>query len=375
MTTQFPLSLVVNVSLSQTPPALGPINTSNLALFTTDTPDPVFSSGYKLYYSSTDVGTDFGTGSQTFTMAEAIFAQAPNILLPGGYLVIIPFLSSETFVQALTRTTGLVNYFGAMTTQIESQTDMLAAGAYAQGLQLMLFCVQTSAATVNPGGAIDLVRTGGYTNTRCLYYDSSSSAALNYQAAYAGRNLSTIFTGSNTAQDPDLKTLATINPDPSITPTILAAAQLAGADCYISINNASCIYVSGANSYFDQIYNALAFVVALQIAAFNYQRSTSTKIPQTQSGMDGLLGQYRNVCGQFVTCGYIAPGTWNSSVTFGNQLLLLQNVAQFGYYIFAQAIALQSQAARAARQSPLVQMAIKEAGSIESGSIIINVNP
>jgi hypothetical protein len=372
--TQFPLSTVFTISLSQTPPGVGPLNTSTLAFFTADTPSPSFTNGYKIYFSSVQVGIDFGTSSQTFLMAEYLFAQTPNILLPGGYLIIIPLEVSETFVAALTRTQGLVSYFGAMTCQIESQVDMLAAGAFAQALPLMLFFVQTASASVDPSGSLDLLRTGGYTHSRGLYYDDISANALNYQAAYAGRNLSTVFQGSNTTQDPDLKQLALVQPDPNITPTILAAAKLAGADCYISINNYSCIQTSGANLFFDSVYNGLWFSIALQVAGFNYLAQTSTKVVQTQEGLDGLTGAFRVVCQQAITNRYAAPGAWNSSVTFGNQLALISNVAQFGYYIFALPIGLQSQLDRAARIAPLCQIAIKEAGSINSGSIIVNVN-
>jgi hypothetical protein len=116
------------------------------------------------------------------------------------------------------------------------------------------------------------------------------------------------------------------------------------------------------------------FVFALQVSGFNYLRQTGTKVPQTENGMDGLKGAYRSVCEQAVTNQYAAPGTWNSPVTFGNQADLIANVEQFGYYIYSTPIAQQLQADREERKAPLVQIALKEAGAIQSSTVVVNVN-
>lgn len=370
---------VITVSVSETPTGANAFNTSNLALFTTETPDPVFTDDYKIYLEPTEVGIDFGTSSITYEMALAIFSQQPNILLPGGYLVVIPFEASETLDDAITRTAGLVQYFGVMSTQIESQTDMLAAAAVIQALTSspkIGFFVQRASGSIDPGGSLDLLRTGGFTRSRGLYkgVDNDDDALL-YQAAYAGRALSTVFSGSNTTQTMHLKSLATIQPDPTITQTLLNKAVTAGADSYPSIEGVSAVYTSGENQFFDRVYNLLWFVSALQTAGFNYLRQTGTKIPQTENGMDGLKGAYRQVCEQAITNQYGAPGTWTSPVTFGNQQDLLDNVAQRGYYIYSTPLSQQSQADREDRKAPLVQLALKEAGSVQSSTVIVNVNP
>jgi hypothetical protein len=90
--------------------------------------------------------------------------------------------------------------------------------------------------------------------------------------------------------------------------------------------------------------------------------------------MDGLKGAYRNICNQAVTNQYSAPGTWTSSTTFGNQVLFLQNIIQYGYYIYSQPISQQLATARDARQAPLCQIALKEAGAIQSSDVIVYVN-
>ena len=75
---------------------------------------------------------------------------------------------------------------------------------------------------------------------------------------------------------------------------------------------------------------------------------------------------------QSVNAGVIAPGTWNGD-TFGNQQDFIRNIEDNGYYLYSLPIAQQAQAEREAREAPIVQIAIKEAGAIHSSSIIINI--
>lgn len=366
---------VIDVSVAAAQAGIGAYNTSNLALFSSETPDPVFSDGFKIYLEPKEVGDDFGTGSRTYAMALDVFSQQPNILAGGGYLVVIPLELSETLAAAITRTSDLVQYFGLMSTLIESQADMLAAAAVVQALNKIAFFVQRASASVDTGGSLDLLRSGNFSQSRGLYYGASTDAlALGMQAAYAGRGLSVNFSGSNTTITMNLKDLIGVQPDPTMTQTLRNKAKAAGADIYANLQGVPKVLSSGANSFFDQVYNLQWFVGALQVAAFNYLAETPTKIPQTESGMDGFKGALRNVCEQGITNQYGAPGRWTSPVTFGNQVDLLQNVAQRGYYIFSVPIAQQPQVDREDRIAPLSQIAFKEAGAIQSASIVVNIN-
>ena len=371
-----PLSYVINVSVLASQAGAGKYNTSNLALFTRDTPGGGFGSlGYAIYLSPTQVATDFGTGSETYKMAVAIFSQSPNILTGGGYLVVIPFIGAETLAVAVTRTIGLIQYFGLMATEVVTQTDMLAAAAVVQAQQKIAFFVSRLSADIAPGGMLDLLRSGGFTHSRGLYYGGAADVdALNMMASYGGRALSTNFDGSNTTATMHLKDLATVQPDPSMTPTLQNQATAAGADTYVSLEGVPKTFCSGANSFFDQVYNLQWFIGALRIAGFNYLAQSATKIPQTESGMDGLKGAYRTVCEQGVANQYSAPGSWTSPVTFGNQGDFLANVSQRGYYIYSTPISKQLQVDRAARKAPLVQIAVKEAGAIHSSDVIVTIN-
>lgn len=478
MGNQLSLTNVINISVSQAQAGVGDYNTSNIALFTHEPFSNSFGTlGYKIYLSPQDVANDFGTGSQTYKMATAIFSQKPNILTGNGYLVVIPFVEAiqnfalsgipssgsftlsylgnptaainwddtaaqiqtklravagladvvvsgslasqslsidfkgvygavalltvggaglhstdpsdpdpivitptttqvgETLSAAIVRTEGLVQYFGILGALIFDQTDTLAAGATVQALNKIIGFVSRDSASVQIGGLLDLLRSGSLTQSRGIYYGSDNdSDALNMMAAYFGRALSTNFSGSNTTQTMHLKDLAGIQPDPSMTQTLLNLCQAAGADVYVSLQGVAKVFCSGKNSFFDQVYNLQWLVGALQVAGFNFLAQSSTKVPQTENGMDGLKSAYRKVCEQAVTNQYSAPGEWNSSTTFGNQSDFLQNIQQRGYYIYSQPIAKQSQTAREARQAPLVQIALKEAGAIHSSSVIVYVN-
>lgn len=303
-----------------------------------------------------------------------------NTLATGGSTPVTPTVTTatagETYGAAISRTNELVQYFGCLPTLILDQTDTLEAATIVQPLKKLSGFVSRTPADIEVGGKLSLLTTGNFSHSRGLYYASGTAEdTLDMSAAYFGRGLSTNFSGSLTTSTMHLKDLNTIQPDLTMTQTLLNKAQVAGADTYPSIQGVPKVFCSGANSFFDQVYNLLWFVGDLEIRGFNYLATTSTKIPQTESGMDGLKGAYRGSCEQAVTNGYCAPGRWTSATTFGNQQNFLQNIEQLGYYIFSTPISQQSQAARASRAAPLVQIALKEAGAIHSSTVIVFVNP
>jgi len=314
--------------------------------------------------------------------AQTLFTISGNTLADSGSAAITVAVTEttagESIGAAITRTENLVQYFGIMVDEslsVIGQTDLLAAAAIVQPLNKMAFFVSHTAADILPGGMLDLLRTGNFNQTRGLYYGSSlNNADLLMMASYASALLSTNFEGSNTTQTMNLKVLIGVQADTSLTQTQYNQAQAAGVDIYPSLQGVPAVISNGANDFADQVYGTLWFAGALQVAGFNYLQAANTKIPQTESGMDGLKNAYRNVCQQAVTNQFSAPGVWNSPVTFGNQTQLILNVGQFGYYIYSTPIAQQSQASRAQREAPLVSIAMKLAGAIHTSTVIVYVN-
>ena len=180
------------------------------------------------------------------------------------------------------------------------------------------------------------------------------------------------FSGNNTALTMNLKDITGLDSDPGVNQTILDSAKKYGVDVYADIGVPK-VLVSGANLFSDQIYTRLATKVKLQIAGFNFLAQTTTKIPQTETGMDGLKGTYRAVLAKLVGVGVYAPGTWNSPDTFGDPADLIRNITERGYYIYSSPIAKQSQSDRTARIAPVIQIAVKESGAIHSSDVTVLV--
>lgn len=280
----------------------------------------------------------------------------------------------ESLNAAIVRTSGLVQYFGIMGTLIFPQADMLAAAATIQSQTNIGFFVSNQSVDVLSTGMLYALQANSYTQSRGLYYGGTVLQALQFMASYVGLGLSVNFGGSNTTITMQLKTLQGIAADLSMNTTLLAQCQVAGVDVYASLAGVPKVLTSGANGFFDDYYNLLSFIAAIQVAGFNYLAESNTKIPQTEDGMTGFKSAFRQVCQQYVGNQYLAPGTWTNPNTFGVLADFLNNIQNYGYYIYSIPVSQQSPAARAARQALLIQIAIKKAGAIHDADVIISIN-
>jgi len=451
---------VITVNVSQAPIGLGEYKVNNIGLFTDETP-PAGYGDYGIYVSAAAVGDDWGTTSETYKQAVAIFSQQPNILAGGGSLIVFPFNpttagmirtftinavgsgysvndvltvvqsggslgtikvlsvdgsgailsaeilvagsgyavatglettvapsggtgakisitgvsgATETLEEAIDRAQALIFFCGILSTNYGSNTTWadLADSVQAYGDKILFL---PSATYSDVAGLFTTIQQASDSRTRCLLHQDSALDARLYAAAYASKLLSVNFDGSNTAITMNLKSLSTVNPDAAIDQTKLTACLAAGVDVYIAYagdnGGIPAVVSSGANQFADSVANLIWFVSQLKVNGFNALRLTSTKVPQTEPGMSVLKGAYRRACEQARSNGFIAPGTWTSAETFGNLDDFLKNINQYGYYIYSQPISQQSQADRALRKAPLVQIAIKEAGAVHS--TIVNV--
>ncbi len=450
-----PISNVISVNVSFPPTGVGSFNVNNLALFTSD----AFLSNtdndkYRVYSSAQEVGDDFGTDTETYDQAVAVFSQQPNVLAGGGNLIIFPSftatsistvaitaagtgyvvgdilnvvqgsayggtvrvatvyagtvtsvtlvtggigyttasglavtggsgsgftiqivsVTSESLTQAIARVSELIFFCGIISTSYGVNTTWAALAAAVQAYGNKLLFLPSATLTDIPGVFTTIKNSTDY-YTRCLYYSTSAATARLFAAAYAARLLSVNFAGSFTAITMNLKQLSTIDVDTGINSTVAANCATAGVDVYASYAGTPAVISNGANKYADQSFNLIWFVSALQVAGYNALATSATKIPQTESGMNQYKGALKQVCEQALSNGYVAPGTWTAIDTFGNQENFLTNILTKGYYIYSAPINQQSVAARAARQAPLVQIAIKEAGAIQSSVINVYVNP
>lgn len=370
---------VVNVSVSTPPAGLRDVQVNDLAIFTKEAPVNVAitSSNPGIYKSPSDVSADWGSTSEVYAQAVAIFSQTPNILDGDGQLVIFPMANGDLLKDVIPAGQLVTAFFGALYAGYSpADAEIEAAAAACEPLRVKLFVSQylTSSLTAVTG-VFAILAGSSVPHTRMLLYTQAGSAsgARLMAAAYAGRAMSVNFQGVATTTTMHLKQLATIDADSGITQAVLGRCKTLGVDTYPNIAGRPSVFSTGANQYWDVVYNLDWLVYALQVAGFNALAQTSTKLPQTEEGVAVLRGAYIQVLQQAVANGYSAPGTWTSPELFGNPDDLKQNILEQGWYIYSQPIAAQTQAARVARQAPIIRIALKEAGAIHSTSVIVSI--
>lgn len=450
------LNNVISVNVFTPPTGLSAFNVNNLALLTSDS----FLSNsagdlYRFYSSAQAVGVDFGTTTETYQQAVAVFSQQPNILAGGGQLIIFPafknsaissvtiaaagsgysvgdFLTvvqsggtngtvivtsvyagtvtgvsvttpgigysaasalpttggggtgctitisavtTETLAQAIARCALLTFFSGIITTSYGANTTWAALATIVQAfVDKILFIPSNSISDI--AGVFTTIKGASNYNTRCLFF--SDATALNgrlFAASYASRLLSVNFSGSLTAITMNLKPLTGVTADAGVTGSVYSQAAAAGVDIYVDYGAGGSVVSNGQNKFADQVFNLIWFVTAMKVAGYNALARLSTKIPQTEPGMNVYKGALKQVCETAVSNGFLAPGSWTAVDTFGNQNDFLTNILTKGYYIYSAPITQQSATDRGLRKAPLVQIAAKEAGSIHSSIINIYDNP
>lgn len=377
---QIPISYVVQATGVPASAGLEPLQMGTILLLTDTSPTGDLSGSYMIARNANSVGQMFGTETEVYQQAQAVFAQNPNILAAGGYLIVAPYTStSETYAQAIARLAQDIYFQGIITTRAVEDEDAVAASAAVQAMQnciLFLPASSTDALTASTG-LFDQTKTNSYTKNLLYTFGADTTAqALNarlFAASYASRGLSVNYSGSNTTLTMNLKDLAGLQADTNINETILAQAAAVGADCFVSLEGLPKVMSNAYNQYFDQVANQIWLVNAIQREVFNVLATTRTKIPQTTAGMNMLANACKRVCLQGVTNGYLAPGTWNSTDTFGDLEDFYRNVEEQGFYIYYQPVSQQSQSEREQRIAPVIQIAAKEAGAIHSANILIYI--
>ncbi len=286
-----------------------------------------------------------------------------------------PGLAPETALAAVTKfDIEFSTVWYALEVPSASDADHEAIGAYIEAANPgHYYGVTTSeAGTLVPTDQTNIAYQLSTLGLRksCVQYSSSNPYAV---GSYLARILTTRWNGQNTTLTMKFKQ------EPGIAPEVINTSQanaLKGFNC-----NVLATYVNGARftqegvscsgDFTDTIIGADALGLQMQTNIFNVLY-TSLKVPQTDQGVSLLLTAGDASCVAFVANGYIAPGTWNAN---GFGTLNQGDFMAKGWYSFAQPIALQSQADRATRHSPLLQYAVKLAGAVHDADVLISVNP
>lgn len=267
-----------------------------------------------------------------------------------------------------------VGYFGGvLTTQTLTNAGINTFATAVQAKDHIYYEAINSLTNIATLGAA--IKAAGLTKTRLLAKTDQGSVISKIAiATYATIAQSTNYSGADTALTMNLKELTGVLPDYNINSTYYNIAKQNGVDVYATTEGLSCVYSFDNGYYTDDATNLLWLKKALEVSGFNYLRETNTKIPQTESGMTGLKNAYEQRCSQGVTNGVIGLGLqWNDSIPFGDPGDFQRNIEEKGYYIYSLPIAKQNQAEREQRIAPLVQIAIKLAGSIHGSNVVVQV--
>jgi hypothetical protein len=207
-------------------------------------------------------------------------------------------------------------------------------------------------------------------------YSSSSPHAVN---AIPGIVATTNFLAADTLYTLKFQQEIGVVPETITEPQ---AAALGAKNCNVSVNyNISSS--SGApigilqqgtmanGTFFDVIHGTDWLQNFVQTNIFNLFLQAGTKIPQTDGGVNRVVTNVTKSLEQSVRNGLVAPGVWTGPnigpISTGQTL-------SKGYFVFAPPVSSQSSAARSARQTPVIQAAIKLAGALHGANVLLNVN-
>lgn len=372
-----PLSWVVSATAVAASQGLQPLQLGTILILTDDTPVQSLTEDYMISRTASSIGQAFGTTSETFAMANAIFAQNPNILNAGGYVIVAPYSSAEeTTAAALARIQAQIYFEGILTTRDLSTSEATAASNYVESMEnSILFLTDTVSTSLASGGLFYALKDNE--KTRKLLYLSGGVSnvkayARRFAAAFASRGLSVNYEGQNSTLTMTYKDLAGVPVDTNISETILNTCQTIGADVYCSVEGlAKVLSFKQGGLYFDELTNQIWLRTAIQRAVANVLFTTRNKIPQTTEGVASLVNAINGVLNQGIINGMLAPGEWNSSDTFGVLEDFHRCIRTYGYYVYFTPIAEQAQAEREQRKCPVISIAAKESGAIEHASIMI----
>lgn len=307
-----------------------------------------------------------GSGTDISTMLQMTAATAEQL---------VPGIAAESALDAVIILDSLQTYWYFLTFAAPDivDADYLAIAAYIEGAaNPHMFGVTTNEATAivapDTSSIGYFLKLAGYRRS-ATQYCSTNPYAITSMFAYA---CTVNFNGSNTAITLMWKQ------EPGVDPEFLGTSQadelnFNNYNYNAQFNNGIAIIVNGitASGFFiDEVWGTDWFANNVQVNLFNLLLDTP-KVPQTDPGINQLSNTIEGSCVQAVTNGLLAPGVWTGP-PFG-ALNTGDNLPK-GYYVYAPPVATQAAAARAARVSPLIQVAAKLAGAVHTVSVLINVN-
>lgn len=325
------------------------------------------------------------TSSTTGVTSTITYAEAPASgtdisallgLVTGVASAPVNGVAAESLVDAVAEIAGISNaWYGLQVADATlSESDVLAVAAFIEGSgQSRIFGYTTQNALALDGtSTTDIVaklKAANYKRTFVQFSSSSPYAA----ASIFGRAFTVNFQGNNTTITLKFKQEPGVTAE-GLNETQAAALKAKNCNVFVNYSNDTAIIQEGvmANGYFfDEVHGLDWLQNDLQTAVYNLLYTSTTKIPQTDQGINRIVTTICQRLDQAVANGLVAPGQWNGP-EFG--ALKTGQFLSTGYYVYAPPVATQSQADREARKAPVIQVAVKLAGAVHFADIIVNVN-
>lgn len=249
-----------------------------------------------------------------------------------------------------------------------SEQEVKDAAAWTEA-QVKIFGYTTSSADVLQAGTTSdiasFLKSSMYSRTFGVWDDNDAYAAISAIA----RAFTVNFNEQNSTITLKFKVL------PGITTVELTESQrlaLVSKNMnYYTLFGDSAMLAEGvmaSGQFFDERHGLDWLQNAIQTNVFGYLYTRTTKVPQTDKGVAGLVQMAERACAEGVNNGLLAPGQWNGmdlgEVKSGDYLAR-------GFYVYAQPIAQQNQSDREARKSPPIQILCKGAGAIHFADITV----
>ncbi len=285
-------------------------------------------------------------------------------------------VAAESLVDAVADLAGMSNaWYGLLVADSTlSESDVLSVAAFIEGTgQSRIFGYTTQNPLALDGtSTTDIVaklKAANYKRT----FDQFSSSSPYAAASIFGRAFTVNFQGNNTTITLKFKQEPGVTAE-GLNETQAAALKAKNCNVFVNYSNDTAIIQEGvmANGYFfDEVHGLDWLQNDLQTAVYNLLYTSTTKIPQTDQGINRIVTTICQRLDQAVANGLVAPGQWNGP-EFG--ALKTSQFLSTGYYVYAPPVATQSQADREARKAPVIQVAVKLAGAVHFVDVIVNVN-
>ncbi len=283
--------------------------------------------------------------------------------------------AAETAAAAVTYFDGQIGqqWYG-LNTPAAVDADHLAVAAYIEAATVKhVYGITTNeAAALVPSATTDIgyqLQQLKYKRTMTQYSSSDTNAVISAMA----RILTTNYNGSNTVITLKFKQEPGVVAE-YINTTQAASLKAKNYNVFVNYANNTAILQEGVmadGTFTDIVMGTDWLAVTLQNTLYNLLYTSTTKIPQTDAGMQLLTTACDAICSQAVINGLLAPGIWNAG---GFGLLKQGDYLQKGYYIYSAPVSTQNQSDRTARLAMPIQIAAKLAGAIHSVDALVTVN-